>query len=87
MRRIKITSKRQATLPAALCEELGVGPGDALELERRVLSGELLWVLRAAKPDWSWFGGASGYSKSRSHWWADIEESIARGTADETDRS
>lgn len=86
MRRIRITSKRQATLPAALCDELGVGPGDSLELERRVLKGEPLWVLRASRPDWSWFGGAGSYGKGKSHRWEDIEASIAREMADEADR-
>jgi bifunctional DNA-binding transcriptional regulator/antitoxin component of YhaV-PrlF toxin-antitoxin module len=38
--RDNLTAKRQATLPAALCEELGVGPGDALDVERRVVDGE-----------------------------------------------
>ena len=30
---VKITSKRQVTFPARVLEELGVGPGDQLELE------------------------------------------------------
>jgi bifunctional DNA-binding transcriptional regulator/antitoxin component of YhaV-PrlF toxin-antitoxin module len=50
-RRVKLTAKRQATLPVALCEELGVGPGDQLELERCVVDGAPAWVLRATKPD------------------------------------
>lgn len=82
-RRMKITAKRQATLPAALCEELGVGPGDQIELERRVVEGSPAWVLRAARPDWSWLGGAHPWAKGKSHRWADIERSMAGAWADD----
>lgn len=78
-RRMRLTAKRQATLPAALCAELGVGPGDALELERRMVDGSPAWVLRAAKPDWSWFGAARPWAAGKSHRWADIERGIERG--------
>ena len=30
---IKITSKRQATIPARVCEELNLRPGDVVDLE------------------------------------------------------
>ena len=82
-RKLKITTKRQATLPVALCEELGVGPGDTLTLERRELGGELVWVLRAPKPDWSWLGAAHEYAEGKSHDWEDIERSIEKGWAGE----
>jgi len=39
MAKVAITAKRQATLPATLCDDLGVGPGDVLDVERRVLKG------------------------------------------------
>jgi bifunctional DNA-binding transcriptional regulator/antitoxin component of YhaV-PrlF toxin-antitoxin module len=81
MKLITITSKRQATLPAELCDDLGVGPGDKLELERRTVAGEPLWVLRARKPDWSWFGAAKRYAKGRPHGWEAIEQSISKGMA------
>jgi AbrB family looped-hinge helix DNA binding protein len=86
-RRIRITAKRQATLPAALCEELGLEPGDTLELERRTLDGERIWVLRSSKPDWSWAGAAAGYARGKSHRWRDVEKSIARSWAVGDDRS
>jgi bifunctional DNA-binding transcriptional regulator/antitoxin component of YhaV-PrlF toxin-antitoxin module len=82
-RKLMLTSKRQATLPAALCEELGVGPGDSLTLERREIDGEPVWVLRASKPDWSWLGAARAYARGRSNDWSDVERSIARGWAGE----
>lgn len=83
MRRITLTSKRQATLPKQLCEELHVGPGDHLDLERRTLDGEVLWLLRAPGPDWSWIGQARRYARGKSHRLEDIRMSIARGRARE----
>jgi bifunctional DNA-binding transcriptional regulator/antitoxin component of YhaV-PrlF toxin-antitoxin module len=80
-RTLRLTAKRQATLPAALCEELGVGPGDTLMLERREIDGEAVWVLRAPKPDWSWAGSLREYVVGKSHDWAEIERSIERGWA------
>ncbi|CAN5389343.1 hypothetical protein BH24GEM3_BH24GEM3_02340 [soil metagenome] len=82
-RKLTITAKRQATLPAALCEELGVGPGDTLTLERREIDGEPVWVLRAPKPDWSWAGSLRAYAEGKSHDWDDIERSIEKGWAGE----
>ena len=79
MAKVAITAKRPATLPAALCEELGVGPGDALDVERRVLAGETVWVLRGKNLDWSWGGVARRYAKGRSHKLSDVKRSIQRG--------
>jgi bifunctional DNA-binding transcriptional regulator/antitoxin component of YhaV-PrlF toxin-antitoxin module len=79
MAKVAITAKRQATLPTALCEELGVGPGDALSIERRVVDGETLWVLRGRTLDWSWIGTARRYAKGRSHKLDDVKRSIERG--------
>lgn len=50
---IKITAKRQVTFPARVLEELGVGPGDRLEL-REESNGYLLRPLRV---DESLLGG------------------------------
>lgn len=44
-----LTSKRQATFPVAMCEELNIGPGDAVEVESVLLKGEQVWVLRPLK--------------------------------------
>jgi len=81
MRAIRITSKRQATLPVEVCEQLGVGPGDELVLEQRTLEDETVWVVRAARPDWGWVGSLKQYGSGKSHAWTDIEKSIARGLA------
>ena len=81
MASLAVTAKRQATLPVALCDELGVKPGDKIEAERRVVNGETVWVLRSRKPNWSWFGSAKKYGTKRSHRWRDIRCSIMRGRA------
>jgi AbrB family looped-hinge helix DNA binding protein len=83
MARVTITSKRQATLPAELCDELGVQPGDQLNLERKQVAGQSVWVITGKKPDWSWLGAARAYAQGKSHQWADIEESIEQGWADD----
>jgi bifunctional DNA-binding transcriptional regulator/antitoxin component of YhaV-PrlF toxin-antitoxin module len=76
---MKVTAKRQATLPAALCDELGVSPGDKIDVQRRVVAGETVWILRGSKPDWSWFGAAKRYGRGRSHRWTAIRRGIERG--------
>lgn len=79
MAKVAITAKRQATLPAALCDDLGVGPGDALDVERRVIDGETVWVLRGKNLDWSWVGAARPYAKGRSHALGAVKRSIEGG--------
>ena len=87
MRTIKVTSKRQATLPVEVCEELGIGPGDKLQLEPRTEDGERIWILRAPGRNWSWFGAARRYAEGKSHRWDGIEKSIGKAMADVIDRS
>lgn len=81
-----MTAKRQATLPAEVCEELGLEPGDKVGLERRVVDGEAVWILRAPGQDWSWFGAARSYAKGKSHRWSAIERGIAEAMADDNPR-
>jgi len=73
-----ITSKRQATLPRELCEELGVHAGDRLNVERTIIDGHPVWVLRPRHLDWSWIGAAK-VPKSTSHDMNDIRASIGCG--------
>lgn len=80
---IKLTSKRQATLPVALCEELGLSPGDTLRLERRTIDGETVWLLHSPQPDWSWAGSLRSFGEKKDHQWDRIEESISRGMSGE----
>ena len=81
MSTMTLTSKRQATLPVDLCRELGVMPGEKIELDRRVVDGETVWVLRGHRLDWSWFGAARRYGKGKKHRWTEIRRSIERGWA------
>ncbi len=42
---LKVTQRRQVTLPRTLCRALGVDAGGRVLLERRVVDGQMLWVL------------------------------------------
>ena len=84
MKSITITSKRQATIPKEVCDELGIGPGDELQLERATVDGDRVWILRSKKPDWSWAGMLKNYASSHDHDWHAIEASIAKGIGDDT---
>lgn len=86
MSRIKLTSKRQATFPARLCEELGVAPGDELEVTPASVAGEAVWVLKpAAKTAPSWAGSLKRFAANArgDHAMKSIRESIAKGRAQE----
>ena len=75
---MKITSKRQATLPAALCSELGVKPGDRLLLERRQIRGSRMWVVSVPEKEKSkWLGSLRKYAKGKNHGMDSIRRSIA----------
>jgi bifunctional DNA-binding transcriptional regulator/antitoxin component of YhaV-PrlF toxin-antitoxin module len=78
---VTITAKRQATLPTALCKELGLAPGTKVAVVRRVVGKETVWVLSAPGRDWSWVGSLRRYAKGKSHRLSDIRRSIARGWA------
>jgi len=49
MQSIRLTSKRQATFPVQLCQELGIKPGDDLILERKKIEGDITWILTPKK--------------------------------------
>jgi bifunctional DNA-binding transcriptional regulator/antitoxin component of YhaV-PrlF toxin-antitoxin module len=76
MATVKLTAKRQGTLPKELCEELHIGPGDELIVERRVIERETVWILRPRTMDWSWLGSVS-VPANLSHDITDIRTSIA----------
>ncbi len=80
MSALKLTSKRQATLPKALCDELGVRSGDMLRAEPGVINGERVWILRPAeRPAMPWFAKLKRFAKGKSHDMKFIRASIARG--------
>lgn len=78
---VKLTSKRQATFPAELCEEMGLSPGDELELIPRAEDGERYWILQKRKsPDRAWLGSLKSYAKNvEDHSLEAMRESIRSG--------
>jgi bifunctional DNA-binding transcriptional regulator/antitoxin component of YhaV-PrlF toxin-antitoxin module len=80
MTAIRLTAKRQATLPKALCDDLHLKPGDAIVLESREIDGEKVWLLKPRSdtpPDW--FGSLRKYAKGKSLDMDSIRGSIERG--------
>lgn len=76
---VRITSKRQATFPAQLCKELGVGPGDDLLLERIKIGDGIAWTLKPKKNIHSgWFAGLHKYAVNKKHDMESIRGSIGK---------
>lgn len=83
MASIKLTSKRQATLPVELCREMGIKPGDELKVEKRLVGRERVWTLRPASNSLDWYGSLSEYAKGKSHDLSEIRKSIGKGLGKE----
>ena len=65
---IRLTSKRQATLPKALCDEMHLQPGDTLTVNARTIDGEKVWLLKPVRREIpSWFGILNKYAKGKKH--------------------
>jgi bifunctional DNA-binding transcriptional regulator/antitoxin component of YhaV-PrlF toxin-antitoxin module len=62
--RIKMTTKRQATFPRKLCEEMRLEPGHAIQVEQATLDGQRVWVLStvAEPPEMAWVGALRRYA-------------------------
>lgn len=83
MTRIRLTTKRQATLPMQLCDELRVGPGDSLLVDARVVEGERVWILRpAATVEAPWFAGLRRYARGKRHDLAAVRKSVEKARRD-----
>ena len=54
-----LTAKRQATLSRELCEELGIRPGDQIDVERAIVDGQPVWLMKPHRINWSWIGSAT----------------------------
>lgn len=78
---IRLTSKRQATFPAEVCEGLGIEPGDELELIPRVEDGERFWLLQKREPKKRpWSGRLKRYAANADdHSMEAVRESIRNG--------
>lgn len=76
---IRLTAKRQATLPKRLCEEMSLRPGDTLVVDERVLDGRRVWLLSPAdRIDTPWFASLKRYGKGKRHDMKSVRESIAK---------
>jgi len=77
---VKLTSKRQATLPKSLCEEMQVQPGDSLAVDRVELQGAQAWVLRPVRMEnLPWVGALRSYAEGKNHDYDAIRRSIEEG--------
>lgn len=76
---IKLTAKRQATFPVEVCEQLGLQPGDEIDLVPRVEEEGKYWVIQKHEaPTRQWMGSLRKYGKRASDHSIDaIRESIA----------
>ena len=65
---VRLTSKRQATLPVNVCKELGLKPGDEIILEKQKVDGDILWILRPkVQHPPHWFGRLREYAQDKNH--------------------
>ena len=81
---IKITSKRQATLPKALCDEMQVQPGDSLLVER--VAEQNAWIMRPVEPSCtpSWMGSLRRYAVGKCHNMDTIRQCIEKARSRES---
>jgi len=80
MSAITLTSKRQATFPVRVCNDLNLRPGDVIELEAVQLAGERVWVLRPQKPPQRpWLGCLARKTAVTNHSLDAVRASIAAG--------
>jgi len=80
-RKVRMTSKRQVTFPAAVCESLSVYPGDTLTLQDARVNGRKVWILEppstAQTP--AWMGSLRAYAERKeTHAISAIRSAIAR---------
>jgi bifunctional DNA-binding transcriptional regulator/antitoxin component of YhaV-PrlF toxin-antitoxin module len=79
MTTMKLTVKRQATLPQSLCKELNLEPGDTIGVRKRVVGGKAVWCLeRISEPDLSWMGRFRKKARGKRHDMESIRRSIRR---------
>lgn len=80
MTAIRLTAKRQATLPKTLCDDLNLRPGDMIVLETREIDGEKVWLLKPQSdtvPDW--FGRFRKYAAGKPTDMESVRTSIVKG--------
>jgi len=84
MQALRMTSKRQVTFPARVCEELGVTAGDTLLLEKTQNKGSKAWVIRPRRRrKETWFKGLQKYAAGKRHSMRSVRQSIAKSMKEE----
>lgn len=80
---IRLTAKRQATLPKKLCEEMRLRPGDALVVDERVVEGKRVWLLSSADSiETPWFARLKPYAKAKRHDLRSVRKSVESARRD-----
>jgi bifunctional DNA-binding transcriptional regulator/antitoxin component of YhaV-PrlF toxin-antitoxin module len=80
---IRLTTKRQATLPKRLCEEMSLRPGDSLVVDDKVVDGRRVWLLTPAeRMETPWFARLKGYARGKRHDLRSVRSSIERARRD-----
>jgi bifunctional DNA-binding transcriptional regulator/antitoxin component of YhaV-PrlF toxin-antitoxin module len=84
---IKLTSKRQATLPRRLCEEMNLKPGDSIEVQPYAVEGERVWLLRPrpheVRETPEWYGCLRRYAQGKPHDMQSVRKSIEKARGNE----
>lgn len=80
---IRLTAKRQATLPKQLCEEMRLRPGDALVVDQRVVEGKRVWLLSPAdRIVTPWFACLKRYARGKRHDLQSVRKSVESARRD-----
>lgn len=80
---IRLTAKRQATLPKRLCEQMNLRPGDALVVEEEAVEGRRVWRLSPADDlETPWFASLKRYGKGKRHDMRSVRSSIEKARRD-----
>ena len=80
---IRLTAKRQATLPRQLCDEMRLSPGDAIAVDVKMLDGKRVWLLRPAdRIETPWFGRLGRYARGKRHDLRSVRRSVEKARRD-----
>jgi bifunctional DNA-binding transcriptional regulator/antitoxin component of YhaV-PrlF toxin-antitoxin module len=80
---IRLTAKRQATLPKRLCEQMNLRPGDALVVDEEVVEGRRVWRLSPAdRLETPWFARLKRYGRGKRHDLGSVRSSIKQARRD-----
>lgn len=81
--RIRLTTKRQATLPRQLCEEMELRAGDSLVVSTTMVGGERVWLLKpASRSETPWFARLRRYAHGKRHALAAVRTSVEKARRD-----